>query len=32
MKALAAGMSGVHLKDDSDTGSLPLSALKDSTS
>jgi ethanolamine ammonia-lyase small subunit len=32
MKALAAGMSGVQLKDDSDTGSLPLSALKDSTS
>jgi ethanolamine ammonia-lyase small subunit len=32
MKALAAGRSGVQLKDDSDTGSLPLSALKDSTS
>jgi len=32
MRALAAGMSGVQLKDDSDTGSLPLSALKDSTS
>jgi ethanolamine ammonia-lyase small subunit len=32
MKALAAGMSGVQLKDGSDAGSLPLSALKDSTS
>jgi ethanolamine ammonia-lyase small subunit len=28
MKARAAGLSGVQLKDDSDTGSLPLSALK----
>jgi ethanolamine ammonia-lyase small subunit len=32
MSARAAGISGVQLKDDGHTGSLPLSALKDSTS